>query len=301
MLKQLLTLFFAWMIFSPAAVWSAPLKIVVSIVPQRYMVKTIAGDLADVDVLIAPGQTPATWDPSPQSMTALAHADALFPIGVPFEQVWLPRLQKMLPSLAIADIRQGIALQPIGAHHHEHESGHDHDDHHGEIMDPHIWLDPLDVIILGENITRHLSALAPEHQQKFNEGLNKLRQQMLKIHEQIAQQLSPFQGRHFMVFHPSWGYFAHRYDLEQLAIEIDGKEPSGAQLAETAELARQNQVQVIFVQQQFSRKAAQAIADQINAKVAVLDPLAEDLPATLLATAKEISRALETPWPQPSH
>nr|WP_320113903.1 zinc ABC transporter substrate-binding protein [uncultured Desulfuromonas sp.] len=301
MFKHLVTTLLACVIFSAGSAMATPLNVVVSIAPQRYLVHAIAGDLADVAVLIAPGQTPATWDPSPQSMTTLAKSDIVFPIGVPFEEVWLPRLQQMLPNLQVADIRQGITLQPISGHHH-HDDGEEHHHHdHDEMMDPHIWLDPLHAITLAENITQHLCALAPQHQQIFTDGLNRLREQLLTTHEQVKQQLEHFHGRHFMVFHPSWGYFARRYHLEQLAIEIDGKEPSGAQLAQTAELARAKNVRVIFVQQQFSRKAAQAIADQIGAQVAILDPLAEDLPNTLLMTADKIAHALETPWPQPSH
>ncbi|WP_321533081.1 metal ABC transporter solute-binding protein, Zn/Mn family [uncultured Desulfuromonas sp.] len=299
MFKHLVTAFLACVIFSAGSALATPLKVVVSIAPQRYLVHAIAGDLADVAILIAPGQTPATWDPSPQSMTTLAESDILFPIGVPFEEVWLPRLQQMLPKLNVADIRQGITLLPISGHHH-HEGEH-HGHGHDQMMDPHIWLDPLHAITLAENITRHLCALAPQHQQTFTDGLEQLRKHLLQTHEQVKQKLEHFHGRHFMVFHPSWGYFAHRYHLEQLAIEINGKEPSGIQLAQTAELARAQNVRVIFVQQQFSRKAAQAIADQIGAQVAVLDPLAEDLPKTLVMTADKISQALETPWPQPSH
>jgi len=299
MLKHLVTAFLVSVIFSSSAAMAAPLKVVVSIAPQRYLVKAIAGDLADVAILIAPGQTPATWDPPPQSMALLSEADVLFPIGVPFEQVWLPRLQKIFPDLNVTEIRQGIERQPISAHHHhEHEQVAHHQE---EMMDPHIWLDPLLAVTLAENITHELCKLAPQNQQSFNNGLKQLRQQLLQTHVKIEQQLNDFHGDHFMVFHPSWGYFARRYHLEQLAIEIDGKEPSGIQLAETAKLARDKQVHVIFVQQQFSRKAAQAIAEQIGARIAILDPLAEDLPGTLLTTANEIARALETPWPQPSH
>ncbi len=94
-----------------------------------------------------------------------------------------------------------------------------------------------------------------------------------------------------------------RYHLEQLAIEIDGKEPSGAQLAQTAEsMARAKNVRVIFVQASNSAaRRHRLLPTQIGAQVAILDPLAEDLPNTLLMTADKIAHALETPWPQPSH
>jgi zinc transport system substrate-binding protein len=298
MFKHLLRAFVISLFFSVSFGQAAPLNIVVSVAPQRYLVKTIAADNAEVSILIAPGQTPATWDPSPQSMATLASADLLIPIGVPFERVWLPRLQAMFPKLKVAQVLDGVALQSIKSHDH----GHHHLSHnHDEMMDPHVWLDPLRCITVGENIAAALIALDPQHQEDYTAGLERLRQQLLITHQNISAQLSRFQGRSFMVFHPSWGYFASRYQMKQLAIETSGKEPSGAQLAETAEFARRNKVRVIFVQEQFSRKAATAIAQQIGATVAVLDPLAEEIPTALQQTADKISTALETPWAQPSH
>lgn len=284
-----------WLVFAipVAQAQPAPLQVAVSVAPQKYLINQIAGERAQVSVLIAAGQTPATWEPTPRGMARLAASDLLFTVGVPFEQVWLPRLQRNFPQLRIVNSAEGIALNRLADHHHHGEHHHSE-----ETLDPHVWLDPLHAIALAENMATALIGIDPQHAEQYRQGLEQLRRQFTTLHQQLRQQLQPFAGRTFMVFHPSWGYFAQRYGLEQLAIEVAGKEPSGAQLSEQAQRARRKQVRVIFIQQQFSQKAAEAIADQIGARIAVLDPLAEDLPAVLSTTAQQIIDALEGPWPQ---
>lgn len=262
-----------------------PLNIVVSVAPQKYLVKKLTGDHAQVIVMVEPGQNPATWEPSPRKMAQLSNTDVLFCIGVPFEKVWLPRLQKNFPQLTIIDPRQQIVLLPIQGHTHNHEA-----------LDPHIWLDPLRDIQMAENMARVLAKLDPAHQQSYQQRLKALQQEFTQLHHQITTLLQPYADRYFMVFHPSWGYFAQRYHLKQLAIELAGKEPRGAKLAEVTALARRNNITAIFVQQQFSQKAATAIAKQVGAQIIILDPLAEDIPHTLLTTAQQLKHTLESSW-----
>ena len=263
------------------------LNIVVSVAPQKYLLKKLTGDLAQVSVMVEPGQNPATWEPSARRMVQIANADVLFRIGVPFEEIWLPKLQQNFPELTIADSRQQIDMLPIAGY--THTTTHQHH----EAIDPHIWLDPLRDIQMAENMTATLCEHDPANRQRYRQSLEELRREFTQLHHQITTMLQPYAGHHFMVFHPSWGYFAQRYQLKQLAIELSGKEPRGAKLAEITALARRNNISAIFVQQQFSQKAASAIADQIGAQIIILDPLAEDLPHTLTTTAQQLQQTLE--------
>lgn len=266
------------------------LDIVVSIAPQKYLVKKLTGNLTKVSVMVEPGQNPATWEPSARRMVQIANADVLFCIGVPFEKIWLPKLQLNFPKLKIADPRKNITMLPITGHAHTTKIK------HNDEIDPHLWLDPLRNIQMAENMTDTLSELDPTHRQIYQQRLGDLRREFTQLHNQITSILQPYAGHHFMVFHPSWGYFAQRYQLKQLAIEFSGKEPRGAKLAEITTMARRNNVTTIFVQQQFSQKAASAIAAQIGAQIIVLDPLSADLPHTLLTTAQQLHHTLESSW-----
>jgi zinc transport system substrate-binding protein len=80
-----------------------------------------------------------------------------------------------------------------------------------------------------------------------------------------------------MIFHPAWSYFARDYDLEQIPIEVEGKEPSAREMADLMmKIAKEEQVTVIFVQPQTSRRSVDMLAKQIGARVEILDPLAAD-------------------------
>lgn len=293
-LRTSLLLLFASIFCGSAHARQPALKILVSVAPQKYLVEQIAANHVSVSVMIAPGQTPATWDPSPRKMAQLATADILFCVGVPFESVWIPRLEKNFPNLLVVASQQNIQTLSLPQHNHGATTGinKEHDHEHNAI-DPHIWLDPLRAIQMAENITQILCAQDPENTLDYQQGLAQLREQFTQLHQQLSTILKPCAGQQFMVFHPSWGYFAQRYKLHQLAIELDGKEPHGAKLAEITATAQEKRISTIFIQQQFSQKAAQAIATQINAKVVQLDPLAEDLPRTLLTTAEKLRAALE--------
>ena len=98
-----------------------------------------------------------------------------------------------------------------------------------------------------------------------------------------------------MVFHPAWSYFAAEYNLKQIAIEGEGKEPSAAELAEFIKIAQEEQVKVIFVQPQTSSRTANIIAKQIGAKVELLDPMSADWLKNLRRTAEALSSALGQP------
>ena len=96
-----------------------------------------------------------------------------------------------------------------------------------------------------------------------------------------------------MVFHPAWGYFADQYHLEQVAVQVGGQDPSPSELANLVEIARNEAVRVIFVQPTFSSANAEAIAKEIDAEIAFVDPLARNWLQNLQAVATALAAALE--------
>ena len=142
----------------------------VSILPQEYFVKQIAGDTLEVNVLVGAGADPHTYEPKPKQMANLEKSSLYFAIGIEFEEAWLPKFSKSYPNLQIIPTQNGIERIKFQAHHHdeddehegphnghgEHEAHHDHEGHHhhhhhGE-FDPHIWLDPVLVKTQAKNI-----------------------------------------------------------------------------------------------------------------------------------------------------
>ena len=268
---------------APVSVHSADVPAVfVSIPPQKFVVEQLAGAGLRVEVLLQPGGSPATYEPTPRQMAALDGAALYLQIGAPFEAPLLARIASLMPELPVVDCRAGITLEPMEAGHH----GHGH-----EFLDPHIWLDPLRMKAVVRTTAAALKELVPGQEEQITKvpSLEELRME----HLSIAELLTPFKGRQLLVFHPAYGYFTRRYGLVQKAVESEGKAPSARQLAGIVDELRQNRTSAIFVQPQFSRSAAERIADALDCRLVELDPLAEDYLANLEVMARRIAESME--------
>jgi zinc transport system substrate-binding protein len=276
----------------PVPETSAAIRVAVSILPQAYFVERIGGDLVTVDVLVGPGQSPATYEPTPKQMADLGRADLLVTCGVPFERSLLPKITAILPQLTIVDGTAGIELQPMPDHHDHDEHGEDEGHEHG-LLDPHFWLDPQLVAVHAATICDQLVLRAPDHAEELHANLARLSAELSAIDTRIATRLAPFQGRSMLVFHPAYGYFARRYGLHQLAVEAGGKEPSARQLAQLIDQLRDTGTTVIFAQPQYSTRSAEVVAEAINGTVVPLDPLASDYLANLELMAGRVAEAYQ--------
>lgn len=276
-----------------------PLKVHVSILPQKYFVERIAGELATVDVLVQPGKSPATYSPTPDQIRSLAAADVYFRIGVPFENGFMYKLESLAPNIKLVDCRQGIQMRTMAAHVHDHESeGHDEDhEAHGKQektagKDPHIWMSPLLVKHQAGIILETLQALDPDNAAVYNENYNGFVRDLDMLHQDLSELLAPYKGAALFVFHPAFGYFADTYGMHQIAVETMGKAPKGKDLAAIIKRAKKENAKVIFVQPQFDSNAAGAIASAINGHVVSIDPLAYDYLANMQSIARVITRNL---------
>lgn len=281
--------------FSSVCVAEDKPTVFVSIVPQEYFVQQISKELIDVEVMVQPGASPATYEPKPSQMSSLSSCAAYFAIGVPFESAWLGKISAVNPNMDVVHTDKDIEKIAMTRHHHEEEtnaehheegnhgghhenepSGHDTilDDH--AILDPHIWLSPTLVKKQAEIMLETLTAILPEHADFFAANYREFIEEIEALDGFLKATFQGMERKRFMVFHPSWGYFAKEYGLEQIPIEIEGKTPKPAQLGELVQHARENDIQVIFVQPQFSKKSAEVVAREIRGKVVYADPLAED-------------------------
>ena len=275
---------------------SDKITVYVSILPQKFFVEKIAKGKVKVEVMVKPGHSPATYEPTPNQMAQLQQAKIYYRIGVPFEKLWIEKIKKSNTNLKIVDTREDIILQDMSANilevehkeEHKHEKGHDHDkeehkhekghdhkhDHSGK--DPHIWLSPKLVKTQARNIQRALTSLDPENKEFYRKNYYAFIKELDDLHEKLEKQLSKVKTKTIMVFHPAWGYFVKEFGFKQLPIEIQGKSPSPAELTKIITLAKKLKVKVIFVQKQFSTKEAEAVSKEIGAKVIQINPLAEN-------------------------
>ncbi len=258
----------------------------VSIAPQKYFIEQIAKDTFNVQVMIPKGHNPAHYEPSIKQMQHLSKSTYYFRIGMPFESVWIDRLARQNPQLQVIDIPKGIHLLPLESH-----SKHNHSIH--TTLDPHIWTDPLLVIAISKNILQHLTLLLPQHKAFFQQNFQSFKQRLLDLDQYLGTQLQPLKDTSFLVFHPSWGYFAKRYQLQQVAIELQGKSPTPRYLANIIQYATYHHIRVIFVQPQFNQSIAKNIARTIPAHIITIDPLAENYIDNMYTVADALLHALK--------
>jgi zinc transport system substrate-binding protein len=269
---MLLVILFTFIMFSPAKA-SESLQVAVSILPQVYFVEQIGGDLVDVLCMLPEGGLPHIYEPTAQQMKQLSQADLYVRIKVDFENAWWEKMVSANPTMHVVDSTEGVESLEGHAHkHHEQEA--DHQKHRGR--DPHIWLSPRMVKIQAENIYQGLIAVDLEHKDTYTANKEAFLSTLDRLDADIRARLANLKTRKFMIFHPAWSYFAREYDLEQIPIEIEGKEPSAREMAELMKIAKKESVSAIFVQPQTSRRSAGIIAKQIGAQVEILDPLAAD-------------------------
>lgn len=272
---------------------SAKIQITVSILPQKYFVhRIVGGDNLDFDIhiMIPPGHSPATYAPTPQQMKGLSHSKLYFRIGhIPFEKAWMKNIAANNPHLKIIDTSVGVDLIETG----ESEDDVHQDHHHHAGIDPHIWLSPHAVKIQAKHILDAVIELDSQHRELYEENYRLFLRDIDGLDREIKAVLEQYRGKKFMVFHPAWSYFARDYSLEQLPIEVEGKAPNPANLKKIIDIARQENIRIIFVQEQFDTNSARAVAAEIGGQVVKIDPLALDWLDNMKGIAQTLSDALK--------
>jgi zinc transport system substrate-binding protein len=277
-----------------------PVPVFVSIAPQKYFVEKIGGELIEASIMVKPGTNPATYEPKPNQMVALSKAKIYYAIGVPFEKVWLKKIGAANPRMLLVHTEKGIEKRWLKAHHHgegdekilEKRRQGPADEHQG-IKDPHIWLSPPLVKVQAQNILEALRLVDPPNGAIYETNYREFLKELDALDAHIRGIFAgKGEGMAFMVFHPAWGYFARTYGLEQIAVEIEGKEPKPADLRHLIRHARERGIKVIFVQPEFSTRSAEAIAKAVGGKVVLANPLALDWANNLKEIASKFNAAL---------
>ncbi|MBN1341644.1 MAG: zinc ABC transporter substrate-binding protein [Phycisphaerae bacterium] len=269
----------------------ATLAVYVSIPPQKYFVRRIGGDHVNVSVLLAPGQSPHTYEPTPKEMVRLSQARAFFRVGLPFEKHVVEKIAQAMKNLTIVDTRKGIELLAAAEHEHDDDAHPDHAHHHPE-QDPHTWMNPRLAKVQADTIRDALCEIDPANAPTYRGNCSALLAELDAADAKIAKALAPLRGKEFYVFHPAFGYFAQAYGLKQVAIESGGKQPTAKQLTNLIDRAKAAGVKLIFVQPQFDRRNAETVAHAIGGAVVPLDPLAEDYVQNLLHVAATVQKTL---------
>lgn len=251
--------------------------VVVSVPPLAWFVERLAGERVDVVVMVPPGASPATHEPTTRQMRAVARADLYVAVGhaaFPFEAAWMDALTDANPGMEVVAAAEGCHTVPD---------------------DPHVWLSTWCArrmaASIGGAVRRALGAEigGPDGRTRS------LAASIDSVRTEMARRLAPHSGRSFLVFHPALGYLAREFGLRQTAVAGGPSGPGAAELGEIVTRARKAGIQTVFVQPQFSREAAGVVAAELpGGRVETLDPLARDWASAMVEIAGRLAAAFES-------
>ncbi|MCU0628762.1 MAG: zinc ABC transporter substrate-binding protein [Methanoregulaceae archaeon] len=262
------------------------IRVAVTIPPQEEMVREIGGEHVEIFVMVPPGSDPHTYEPLPALVAKAAEADMYLTLGtglLPVEDVLASRLEAMNPDLVIVDSSRGITY----LRNHEETEDWSSGMETGESPDPHIWLSLRNAEIMSVNTCDALIIADPAHEKEYRENCDRYTTRLKELDQRISDAFSGNTPGIILVTHPAWAYFARDYDLEMVAIEHEGKEPTAKELEALIVLGRTHGIRVVFAEAQESTREAETIAREIGGTVRVIDPLAGDY----LANMERVSHA----------
>lgn len=259
----------------------AEAQIVVSIEPLRWLVGSMVDSSVRVTVLVPPSTSPETYEPTVRQIEALSNAELYFSIGLlDFEQELAKRISTIAPATTYINLSSGIELRAGTCSHAEHE-GHSHG------IDPHIWLSPKLMRQMAVTVGENLAKRGLLDTMRYNSTLSTIDSVAARIGAIFAHKSSK---RIFAIVHPSLSYFAADYHLSQLELEIDGKEPSAAQITSIVERMRESNITTILYSKGSSDAIARVVAKEIGATLSEYDPLAPNWDEELLRVSSSMQK-----------
>lgn len=245
----------------------------VSILPMRSLVKEIVGENFRIEVLVPPGASPETFEPTPRQFIGLNEAQLVFNVGLlEFETALLDKIED---RTKIVDLSRGI-VRIEGSCAHAGRNGSDHA--HG--IDPHVWTSPRALQRMAENAYEAIHARWPDSA-KYTANHARLQEELRQLDLRTAEKIARSGIRYFIIYHPALTYYARDYGLRQEAVEADGKEPSAKRLTALIRQARKDGIGRILYQNQFPVSVVETIARDIGAECTEIDPLREDAIANI--------------------
>ncbi len=244
--------------------------VTVSILPQKTFVKKIAGDDFNIQVLVPHGSSPESYSLLPSQLKEISRSEVWFRLGhIGFELSWKEKIEELNSDMKVVDLSEGLDLivgEEVQHGDHVHIGG----------VDPHIWMSPKLVKQMSEEITDELAQLNPEKSDEYKANYQEFVKEIDQLDAEIRSALKDYEGRAFVTFHPSLSYFARDYNLVQYSLESGGKEPTAQHMAKMIELAKRENIDVVYIQSEFDREHARVFAEEIDGEVVEVWPLNPD-------------------------
>jgi zinc transport system substrate-binding protein len=250
------------------------INVTVSITTYADFVKNIGGDKVEVNLMIPPNAEPHDFEPTPSQITNLSKSDIYFKIGsgFGFEDNLMQRIKGSLSKLKVINTSEGIKIYN---------------------NDPHVWLGINETRVILNNIYKGLASFSPEDSSYFSSNLHKYLNLLLAEEMKIKESFSKNKNNYVLVYHPAWHYFFSQFGITQLGIEREGKEPNAKDLTEVLKTAKEHKVKVVFIEPQFNKESALAVAKQLNATIDVINNIPSNYLKNLDVVRRKVSKSLQ--------
>lgn len=264
------------------------LSIYTTVYPLQYFAERIGGDYVNVSSIYPPGSNEHTFEPTQKAMIELADADLFFYIGLGLEG-FVEKAEttlkgehvKFIPTAAnVSEDDLHISTghthaEAMEEHDHEDEDAHEEEHHHDGEHDAHVWLSPVISKQLAEVIQNELASAMPEQKDYFKANFDELVVELDALHTEFTDVTSTFTNNTFFVSHAAFGYIAGHYNLKQVPVAglNSQSEPSQKELAKIVDLAKHENIQAIYFEQNVSSKLTKVIQEEIGAKAITLHNL----------------------------
>ncbi|HEX7468012.1 MAG TPA: zinc ABC transporter substrate-binding protein, partial [Methanobacterium sp.] len=255
--------------------------VVVSLGPQVEFVKAVGGDKVDVTLMVPSNADPHTYEPLANQLSRVSNAKMYAELGTPieFEVNYMDKIRAINPNMLVLNTSKGIKLIPNSA---ENES---------TTMDPHDYVDPKNAKIMVNNIYQGLVQIDPADKDYYQKNRDSYLQQLDDLDKNTTKLLKGKQGTYILIYHPAFGYYTKDYNLTQVGAMINDEEPSPQRIAMMVNIAKQNNITVIYTEPQYDTKFMQSIASQIGAQVLNVNDLDEHYIKNMEDIATEFSKA----------
>lgn len=244
--------------------------ITVSILPIKTFVEKIAGEDFEVNVLLPQGASPANFSLIPSQLKKITESGLWFRIGyIGFEMSWQEKIREVNPNMKVINLSEGLDLI-------DSEKQFEEEPDRAAGINPHTWLSSSLVRQMAGRIRTELSELNPGKKEFYEENYKRFMEEIDDLDKENKADLKGFEGRQFISFHPSFSYYAREYGLVQYSLEPGGKEPTPQRMARLIDLARREDISVIYIQSDFDLEQARVFAEEIDGKIEQLTPLSPD-------------------------
>lgn len=293
MLKKILVAIVA--IFTFANAEEKPL-VMASIDPLSFLVEQIAGDTVEVKTLAK--SNVHSYDPSMEDMQDIAKSKIFFAIGLEYEKKWLKLFKESSKELKIVEtddrivkLKYPLSYQEKKILEKEGKLPTSDLAREGDVLDTHVWLNPMLVIELCRSITDGLIDVFPKNRDLYLMNYKRFMQKITQLDEWAISELEGLQNRKFLVYHTSWAYFARHFRLEEINIESKDEALRMDDVASIVKMMKDENIKVIFIDSAHFMGIAKQLADQTGAKVEYLLPLTRDWLESIQNAVKVIKAA----------